>query len=135
VIAALAAAFVPSALAAATMLKGARDTNPIKRAAEQIGAANGAPARVLDTQTTFAFHAGASQVWMPYADEAGAIAYLRKKNVDVIVIRKSEAATRPYLQTWAETGPPLAQAKLIEKFDLGTWETISIYRISRDGQQ
>jgi len=130
---ALAAVLVPSAAVAASMLRGARATYPIKEAGEKIRATMRPPARVLDTQTTISFHAGASHVWMPYADEAAAIDYIKKKGIDFVVVRKSDAPTRPYLEKWAESGLPLPGAKLVDTFDIGTWETVRIYRVDGDG--
>jgi 4-amino-4-deoxy-L-arabinose transferase-like glycosyltransferase len=115
---------------AGARLAGARAGRPVKMAGEWLHATSTGPVRVLDTFTVISFHAKASHFWLPWCDEKTALGYIERKNVNVVVVRTSEAESRPYLRSWADNGIPDPRAKLVYSVDTGT-EKIMIYRIER----
>ena len=107
----------------------ARANRPIKMAGEWLQATTVRPIRILDSATDISFHAKATHFWLPYCDETTALRYLERKNINIAVIRKSAAETRPYLKAWADNGIPHPRAKLAYSLEIGTHEKIMIYRI------
>jgi 4-amino-4-deoxy-L-arabinose transferase-like glycosyltransferase len=108
---AIAAVIVPSAASASSAFLASRDTRPIRAFAARL-AASGDALRVADTTSSFAYHAGAKLIWLPYCDEQTALSYLRKQVVTHVVVDEEEIASRPYLGKWLEQGVPNSQEML-----------------------
>jgi 4-amino-4-deoxy-L-arabinose transferase-like glycosyltransferase len=115
---------------AGAKLANARASRPVKTAGELLHATSTGPVRILDAFTDISFHAKASHFWFPRSDEKTALGYIERKNLNVVVVRTSEAESRPYLKSWADNGIPDPRAKLVHSVDTGT-EKILIYRIER----
>ena len=126
------AILVPAMGFATGELARARAERPIKMAGEWLHATLPGPIRILDSSTIIAFHAKASHFWLPCCDEQAALRYIEKKNVNIVVVRKSAVESIPYLRNWLDNGFPNPRAKLIYSVDVGTWERIMIYRIERE---
>jgi hypothetical protein len=110
---------------------GARADRPIKAAGEWLRTNSTGPLRILDSSTIVPFHAKASHFWLPCCDEKAALRYIDNKNINVVVVRKSEAEAPPYLKNWFENGIPDPRAELVHAVDIGNRESIKIYRIKQ----
>jgi 4-amino-4-deoxy-L-arabinose transferase-like glycosyltransferase len=120
---------VAMGLAGARLAK-ARASRPVKMAGEWLHATSTGPVRVLDRFTDISFHAKALHFWLPPGDEKTALRYIERKNVNVVVVRTSDAESPPYLKSWADNGILDPRAKLVYSVDTGTGK-ILIYRIER----
>ena len=117
-------------LAAIGGLSGARSERPIKIAGEWLRATSTEPIRLLASSTPISFHAKAAHFWLPYCDEKTALLYIERKNINIVVVRKSDDS-RPYSKSWAENGIPDPRAKLIYAADIGTRDKVMVYQIKR----
>jgi 4-amino-4-deoxy-L-arabinose transferase-like glycosyltransferase len=122
--------FILSMLAAIGGLSGARSERPIKIAGEWLRATSTEPIRLLASSTPISFHAKAAHFWLPYCDEKTALLYIERKNINIVVVRKSDDS-RPYSKSWAENGIPDPRAKLIYAADIGTRDKVMVYQIKR----
>jgi hypothetical protein len=77
------------------------------------------------------FHAGATHVWLPYADEQTALRYIDRKNITHVVVRSADAGTVPYIEKWIRSGVPHPRAEAIYAYDLGPDNHVKIYEIGR----
>ena len=59
------------------------------------------------------YYAGTVARLLPYSDSTTALAYLRKKAPDFIVLRGDEIQQRPYLSSWLQEGIPDPCARLV----------------------
>lgn len=105
---ALAAIIVPSAASVGSDFLEIRDTRPLRPLAARL-AASGEALRVADTTNSFAYHAGAKLIWLPYCDEETALHYLKKQGATHVLVDEEEIASRPYLGKWMEEGVPNSQ--------------------------
>jgi hypothetical protein len=128
-IAGIGSIFVP----AAASLADFRVDRPFKTAGEWLRDLSTEPIRLLDTSTIISFHANAAHFWLPYSDEKTALLYIDKRNINFVVVRKSDADSRPYMRDWVENGVPHPRAKLVYSFDAGPGkrERVKIYQITR----
>lgn len=123
--------FVPSMIFAIAGLAYARAEHPLKMAGEWLRTTSNEPIRLLDSSTIISFHAMASHFWLPYCDEKTALLYIERKNINVVVVRKSSVDSRPYMKSWLENGIPDTRAKLVYAADIGTRDKVKVYRIKR----
>jgi 4-amino-4-deoxy-L-arabinose transferase-like glycosyltransferase len=73
------------------------------------------------------FYAGATARILPYTDSSSALAYLRQKNPNFIVLRRDESNQRPYLSVWLENGIPDSCAHLAHRFGEPAAREILVY--------
>lgn len=110
-----------------TFSAGAR---PVKIAGQWLNAQAAGAKTIMDTSAILPFHASAKYVPFPYTDSDTALRYLDKRQVDFIVLRDFDVATRPYLKSWLENGIPSPRAELVYKVDEPEVGRIFIYKWS-----
>jgi hypothetical protein len=122
------AAVIPPGAARAVMASiSMRGIRAVKVAANAMAGLR-APVRISDASMPFAFHAGAEFVWLPYADEATALRFLKKKQVTQFVVRSYTTyalESVPYLKKWLAGGVP--EARLAAQVISGSGEKVLIY--------
>ena len=78
--------------------------------------------------STLPYYANGTQLYLPYADSARALAYIHRKRPDFIVLQADELASRPYLRDWFEHSIPDSCARLIRHSEGPVVQQIEIYQ-------
>jgi hypothetical protein len=129
---AIAAVLGPATLFAGGKMLEARGSRPIKALSTSL-ATRPAALKIADTSTSFAFHAKAEFVWLPYCDEGTALKYLTKKQVTHVVLRSDRAGwgldTTPYLRSWAQNGMP--GARLVGQAQAADGRFVQVFRLQQ----
>lgn len=88
----------------------------------------GSDKRIMDTGIIVAYYSGGLWMGLPYADSDVALAYIRKKQPEFIVLRGRARGARPYLDAWLKWGIPDESAELIYETGTRPDNQIRIYR-------
>jgi hypothetical protein len=86
----------------------------------------GPSARLMDTEPTVAYYAGAVLVPYPWSDGTTALRYIERKRIAYLIFRDTDAERRPYLTAWLQHTPD-DRFELIKTFQ-GTSGRIRVYR-------
>jgi hypothetical protein len=76
------------------------------------------------------YYAGAVGRVLPYVDSPTALAYVRQKHPDFLVLRGAEIRQRPYLPIWLQNGIPDPCARLVYQSGDRSEQTILVYEWS-----
>ena len=74
------------------------------------------------------YYANGTQLYLPYANSARALAYIHRKRPDFIVLQADELGARPYLREWFERSIPDSCARLISHSEGPVTQQIEIYQ-------
>ncbi|HTJ25282.1 MAG TPA: glycosyltransferase family 39 protein [Candidatus Limnocylindria bacterium] len=103
------------------------DGTAARRAGAWIDADAPGPKLVLAVGDEVAFSARADWMPLPCADSRAALAYLHAKHPTYVVLERSRAHARPYLEAWLRGGIPDPDARLVETVAPGSPQAIAIY--------
>ena len=106
-------------------------SRPVRVAAQWLRQAAGASARVMDTNSVVAYHAQADFTWYPYCDEATAIRYIDKKDIQYLVLRDWRSQVTPYLKHWLDHGVPQGRGTVVYSTKMPSGERLQIVRWNR----
>jgi hypothetical protein len=85
------------------------------------------PKLVVAVGDEVAFSARSDWIPLPYADARTSLAYLHAKHPTYVVLERSRARTRPYLEAWLRDGIPDPNARLVHVVAPEGTQAIAIY--------
>ena len=88
--------------------------------------AQGPAARLMDTEPTVAYYAGAVLVPYPWSDGPTALRFIDRKQITYLILRDTDAERRPYLTAWLRH-PPDDHMEFVRGFQ-GQSGGIRVYR-------
>jgi hypothetical protein len=117
---------------------GLRDVGEFEQAKPKYGAVKEAglwlqsyrsgPKRIMNTNDTITFYVQGLELEFPYCDSPLALAYIRQKNPDFIVLNALHGVrSRPYMEDWIKNGIPDRHAQLVYQTGKSLEEKILIY--------
>jgi hypothetical protein len=101
---------------------------PVKEAGLWLRSYRSGPKRIMNTNDTIPFYAEGLELEFPYCDSPLALAYIRRKNPDFIVLNAMHGVrSRPYMEDWIKSGIPDGHAQLVYQTGESLEEKILIY--------
>jgi 4-amino-4-deoxy-L-arabinose transferase-like glycosyltransferase len=114
-----------------TFREGTNDTRSVvdREVGELLERADPTPGSIMSVSDQSVYYAGGTWVMLPWAPDAGtALAYVKLKNPQYIVLNRDLASERPYLVTWLDHGIPDQRAKLLQTVGDARRPAAQIYR-------